>query len=269
MNEMAGFAASTGSRQRDQPEMKTNSLENLSVAANDETFIFADLDPRISYPSYVSMDSFVDVQRIRSLDGYIRQRIKRHILEHQDEHAFYTGPYRLNGAGSEHPGSRMIYLSQSDRPDSYFDLDRADLWHRSGAADEFSLLMDLISTFPFKTTGRMLIIYDDHHNDIPAHRDHVDAGVLHDFIWFRTNLDKPLYMLSFQTGERQYVEGYSAWFDTVNQFHGIDGVDGLSFSVRIDGTFTDEFRSQIPRPQLNAASTPSLWASVGSVEGAK
>jgi hypothetical protein len=120
--------------------------------------------------------------------------------------------------------------------------------------------MDLIATFPFKATGRMLIMYDDSPNEVPAHRDHVEEGVLHDFIWFRTNLNKPLYMLNYQTGERLYVEGYTAWFDTVNQFHGIDAVDGLSFSIRVDGVFTDEFRARIPRPKLNAASTPSLWA---------
>ena len=256
----------TSNDQRVRSDMRSDQPERSSAADDDETFVFADVDPRISYPSYISMDRFVDVQRIRSLDGYIRQRVKRHILEHQDDQAFYTGPYRLDGTGGGRPGSRMIYLSRSSGPDNYFDLDRTELWQRSESADEFSLLMDLISTLPFKATGRMLIMYDDYANDIPAHRDHVNSDVLHEFIWFRTNLAKPLYMLSHQTGERQYIDGYAVWFDTVNQFHGIDGVDGLSFSVRIDGTFSDEFRSNIPKPAFNAASTPSLWASIGIKE---
>lgn len=249
--------------------MRVTNIDTISADTEDETFVFAKVDPAVTYPSYVSLDSLVDVQRLRSLDGYICQRVKRHILENEDDKSFYTGPYRLHRTNIDRPGSRMIYLTRSREPDSYFDLDRPELWEITEAANEFSLLMDLIRTFPFKATGRMLVIYDDHRNDIPAHRDHVDADVLHEFIWFRTNLSKPLYMLCYQSGEKRYVDGYSAWFDTVNQFHGIDGVDGLSFSVRVDGIFTDEFRSTIPTPSCNPASTPSFWASVQAKEASK
>jgi hypothetical protein len=57
---------------------------------------------------------------------------------------------------------------------------------------------------------------------VRAHRNHESAEVCHDFIWFRTNLRKPFYLLNPTTGEKLYVEGYSAWFDTVNQYHGGD-----------------------------------------------
>ena len=67
-------------------------------------------------------------------------------------------------------------------------------------------------------------------------------------------------MLNHETGERKYIEGYSAWFDSVNQFHGSDPVEGLAFSIRVDGKFTDEFKARIPKPELNPASTPSFWA---------
>ena len=67
-------------------------------------------------------------------------------------------------------------------------------------------------------------------------------------------------MLNHRTGEKRYVESYSAWFDSVNQFHGSDARPGLSFSIRVDGVFTDEFRRRIPVPAANPASTPALWA---------
>ena len=67
-------------------------------------------------------------------------------------------------------------------------------------------------------------------------------------------------MLNHQTNEKKYVESYTAWFDSVNQFHGSDPYDGLSFSIRVDGIFTDEFKAQIPKPDYNLASTPSFWA---------
>ena len=108
----------------------------------------------------------------------------------------------------------------------------------------------------------MLIMYDDEPRPVTAHRDHLEPGICHDFIWFRTNLNKPFYMLNSQTGEKLYLTSYSAWFDTVNQFHGSDAYDGLSFSMRVDGVFTDAFKAQIPKPTYNPASTPSLWACI-------
>jgi hypothetical protein len=88
----------------------------------------------------------------------------------------------------------------------------------------------------------------------------VNPEICHDFVWFRTSLAKPFYMLNAQTHEKLYVKSYSAWFDTVNQFHGSDASPGLSFSLRVDGVFTDELRKRIPLPRSNAASTPALWA---------
>jgi hypothetical protein len=56
------------------------------------------------------------------------------------------------------------------------------------------------------------------------------------------------------------VAGYTAWFDTVNQYHGSDAADGLTFSIRVDGRFTREFRGEIPYSSINAAATPTIWA---------
>lgn len=219
----------------------------------------APVDPRVRFPSYMSFDEFIDVERLRSLDSYIRRRIEKHILQNEDP-KFYTGPFTMQEGQTRFPGSRMIYLAQSELPDSYFDLDRTEVWKPSQAAEEFTLLMDFIATLPFESTGRMLVMYDNEPREIPAHRDHTETERLHEFIWMRTNKDKPFYMLNCETGEKKYVEGYSAWFDAVNQYHGSDPSDRLAYSIRVDGRFTEEFRKQIPRPEYNLASAPSLWA---------
>ncbi|HEX8474966.1 MAG TPA: hypothetical protein VF666_13125 [Pyrinomonadaceae bacterium] len=221
------------------------------------------LDSRITYPCYKSFDEFIDVERLKSLDAYIAEGVKRHI-EAQNDHQFYTGPFLLNDSSPDRPGSRMIYLAQSQRPDSYYDLDKTELWQRTEAATEFARLMDFIDTLPFKATGRMLIMYDHVARPVSAHRDHDTPEVCHEFIWFRTNLSKPFYMLNPDTNEKQYIESYSAWFDTCNQFHGADSQPGLSFSIRVDGIFTDEFRRRIPVATDNPASTPALWACLSS-----
>lgn len=221
------------------------------------------VDPRITYPCYKSFDEFVDVERLKSLDDYVAEGIKRRLAS-QTDYRFYTGPFLLNGSTPDRPGSRMIYLSQSKMPDSYYDLDRTELWKRTEAAHEFSLLMEFIDGLPFKATGRMLIMYDDIARPVSAHRDHDVTDVCHEFIWFRTNLKKPFYVLNHETQEKQYIVSHTAWFDTVNQFHGSDPQEGLSFSIRVDGIFTDEFRKRIPSPAFNPASTPALWACTSS-----
>ena len=222
----------------------------------------APVDPRIRYPGYVSFDKFIDVERLRSLDSYIRRRVEKHILQNEDPQ-FYTGPYTLEEGQTRWPGSRMIYLSESGLPESYFDLDRPDIWKPTQIAEaEFTLLMEFIATLPFESTGRMIVLYDNEPREIPAHRDHTDTEVLHEFIWMRSNLDKPFYMLDCTTGEKLHVDGYSAWFDTVNQFHGSEPTNRLAYSIRIDGRFRKEFRERIPRPDSNAASTPALWSSL-------
>ena len=230
-----------------------------SVQAVDQ----AAVDSRISYPCYKSFDEFIDVERLKSLDGYITEKIEQYIAAGREE--FFLNAYRLDAESPHQPGAREIWLSKPKRrdQDAFDDLDNAELWEKTDEAKNFPLLMDFIRTLPFKSFGRMLIIYDDSPRAVPAHRDHLNTDVCYDFVWFRTNLKKPFYMLNHKTGERRYVESYSAWFDTVNQFHGVDAQEGLSFSIRVDGVFSDEFKARIPKPAFNAASTPALWACLG------
>ncbi|MEA3053732.1 MAG: hypothetical protein QOG72_2635 [Sphingomonadales bacterium] len=214
------------------------------------------------YPSYVDLDPFIDVERLKSLDLYLRDRLERR-LERARDLEFYTGPFRLDERSPDVPGPRMVYLSRSERSDDYYDLDRTELWRPSEEAGEFSELMDFIATLPFAATGRMLIIYDGSGREVPAHRDHDSAELCHEFLWMRTNFDKPFYMLDPGTGERRYVVSHSAWFDTVNQYHGADWSGGLSFSIRVDGRFADAFRALIPFPPANRSCAPALWAGAG------
>ncbi|HEY0078977.1 MAG TPA: hypothetical protein VGB73_10055 [Pyrinomonadaceae bacterium] len=224
------------------------------------------VDSRIKYPCYKSFDEFIDVERLKSLDGYLKERIREHIRTERED--FFLNLHRLDASTPEKPGSREIWLTRTkaDVPYNYLDLDKPELWQLTEEASRFSSLLDFIRTLPFKQTGRMLVIYDDAATLVPAHRDHLKTDLCHEFIWFRTNLEKPFYVLNHRTKEKLYVESYSAWFDTVNQFHGADAKAGLSFSIRVDGHFTDEFRQQIPLPDFNTASTPALWACLSNGE---
>jgi hypothetical protein len=212
-----------------------------------------------AYPSYKDLDGFIDIEWLKSLDGYIAERIERRLAKARDL-AFYTGPFLLDDEAPSLPGSRLVYLAKSKFEENYYDLDKTELWEPSEEAEEFSELMDFIDTLPFRAKGRMIIMYDDSGRAVTAHRDHDSAELCHEFIWFRTSFKKPFYMLNPQTSEKLYVRSHGAWFDTVNQFHGADASGGLSFSIRVDGIFTDEFRSRIPFPETTRSSAPSLWA---------
>ena len=222
----------------------------------------ATVPPGARYPSYMDLDPFIDVERLKSLHVYLRDRLERRIARARDLQ-FYTGPFLLDGRAPDRPGPRMVYLAHSSRGhglEAYYDLDDTRVWQPSDEAAEFSELMAFIASLPFAATGRILIIYDDSGRAVPAHRDHDAADLCHEFIWLRTNLEKPFFMLSPQTGEKLYVRGHSAWFDTVNQYHGADSTGGLSFSIRVDGRFSDDLRARIPFPETGRSAAPSLWA---------
>jgi hypothetical protein len=110
----------------------------------------------------------------------------------------------------------------------------------------------------------MLIMYDGDGRAVSAHKDHDSNDLCHEFIWFRTNRNKPFYMLNPETGEKLTVQSHSAWFDTVNQFHGAEASGELSFSIRVDGVFSDAFRELIPFPKTNRAAAPAIWANQGT-----
>lgn len=217
------------------------------------------MDPVAKYPSYVDLDPFIDVARLKTLDAYLRERLERRLARGPDLR-FYTGPFLLQQDAPTVPGSQMVYLSQSSGEENYYDLDRTELWAATEAADEFAELMAFIETLPFKARGRMLIIYDHEGRAVSAHRDHDSPELCHEFFWFRTNLEKPFYMLNPDTGERLQVGSHAAWFDTVNQFHGADATGTLSWSIRVDGVFTDAFRAQIPFPARARSSAAARWA---------
>jgi hypothetical protein len=239
--------------------MGAEAVENLF----ENDFKQAAVDSRITYPCYKSFDEFIDVKHLSALDSYITEKINSHINTQPED--YFLNLYRLSAETPYQPGVREIWLSRTkaELPLDYLDLvDQTDAWELTEHAREFDELMQFIETLPFESKGRMLVIYDDAGKIVPAHRDHLDTEICNEFIWFRTNFTKPFYMLNPQTNERKYVESYSAWFDSVNQYHGSDAAEGLSFSVRVDGKFTDEFRKLIPKPEFNQASTPALWAVV-------
>ena len=216
---------------------------------------------RPRYPCYVNLDQFIDLARLRSLNEFMIDRLSRHARSGDD--SFFLNQHRLEDTSPYQPGVREIWLSdlKPGVPYDYLQLDNPGMWQPSEAALEFAPLMEFLATLPFAATGRIIVIYDFDGNAVPPHRDHIENDVCHEFFWMRTNLDKRFYVLNPETFEKLYVDSYSAWFDTVNQYHGAEASEALTFSIRVDGVFSDRFRDQIPYPDRNRSSAPALWAS--------
>ena len=220
----------------------------------------APIDPRVRLPCYKSLDEYVDVDRLKSLDGHMIEKLQNHMATNDER--FLTGPMKLRPWNPTKTGSRTISLTSMIGRYDFLDIDKPEKWQPTKWADEFSPLMSFIETLPFTATGRILIIYDAEGRKVTAHRDHCFIDLRHEFIWFRTNLTKKFYVCDAKTKRKKYVESYSAWFDTVNQYHGCDASRTLTFSVRVDGVFSEDFRRHLPTVDCNAASTASLWASL-------
>ena len=154
----------------------------------------------------------------------------------------------------------MLNLTSTGSPFRYLDLEKTEDWKPTPMAERFPGLMEFVKTLPFAETSRILVMCDDKGRSVTTHRDHAYGVILHEFIWFRTNLSKPFFVTDRYLKERKYITSYSAWFDTVNQFHGADAGDRMTLSLRVDGRFNDEFRAAMPTPPSNPASTPAYWA---------
>ena len=96
----------------------TNAVVN-SFYNDYQTF---EVDPRISYPSYVSLDEFLDIDLLRALDHPMVAKINQHIAAEKGD--YFRNLYRLDSETPYAPGVREVWLTRIDReaPPEYLDL---------------------------------------------------------------------------------------------------------------------------------------------------
>ncbi|MEM7201068.1 MAG: hypothetical protein AAF628_12415 [Planctomycetota bacterium] len=225
----------------------------------------APIDPRIHYPCYQPMDRFIDVTRLRGLHESVRAGV---LAEHAPvRHPEFATTITRHWWEPRTARTRLIHLRAASRGTEYLAVNRPELWRDAPAARRFPELMAFVATLPFAAIGRVVIFYDLEPSALVAHRDHWRPDLCHEFLWLRTDPSRRLFMECATTGARQPVTSSSAWFDTVNQFHGSAPSDGLSFAIRVDGVFDDQLRRELPTPADNRASTAALWACLDAARG--
>lgn len=91
----------------------------------------------------------------------------------------------------------------------------------------------------FKSIGRIVVFLNEPGTKVLEHRDYSDGISRKDqFIWFSPNTTKRFYVRD--ETEKHYLESKFCYFDSSN-IHGSDTIETNSFSIRVDGLFSDEF----------------------------
>lgn len=106
----------------------------------------------------------------------------------------------------------------------------------------------------FQSTGRMNFFITDHNCNTPEHTDYqhdsnsltkgYHAAAEKEFLWISLAQQKNFYVLDEATGTKHVVTSKCAWFNTLDR-HGGDPVRPQTWSLRIDGVFTPEFRNKL------------------------
>lgn len=105
-------------------------------------------------------------------------------------------------------------------------------------------LKDLIGPV-FKSYGRVLFFIHEHDCELLLHRDGV-AYFPHknEFIWLNPMKKKSFYVFDEDENKRHYVDSPAVFFNDLDQ-HGGDKSEVMTWSLRIDGEFSNEFREKL------------------------
>lgn len=71
-----------------------------------------------------------------------------------------------------------------------------------------------------------------------------EASQIPQFIHIKTDLDRPFYVKNPLTKEKCYLDTRVAWWDE-RDWHGGDPINRVTFTFRIDGCFSNEFKNKV------------------------
>lgn len=106
----------------------------------------------------------------------------------------------------------------------------------------------------FDSVGRVHFLLTDQQSATPEHIDSAhplcgpqrgyNAPPDREFLWIKMSQPKHFYVLDDQTGYRHQVTSRAAWFNTYD-LHGGDPNEVVTWSLRIDGVFSNDFRNKL------------------------
>jgi hypothetical protein len=111
----------------------------------------------------------------------------------------------------------------------------------------FPKLMKYIETLPFKSIGRILFFTTYPNAPICTHRDSIIAEHKdHNINLFFTGGDRSSFIWDSVNNDKIYLEkGARSYFFNNRDYHGVDAEPKFRYTLRIDGTFTDELCEEL------------------------
>lgn len=117
-------------------------------------------------------------------------------------------------------------------------------------------LNNLITENVFEHLGRIIFFKAEHDCLMPMHRDLILPDETeyfdhrHEFIHIRPNLDKPFYIWDTDINHKILVESRATFFND-QDWHAGGRTNTQTYSLRIDGIFTEEFRKRVGMDHLD------------------
>ena len=140
-------------------------------------------------------------------------------------------------------GKSIPLTCKLEQHQTYFTLCEAELWKKHSNMIHFPLLQSWINDINvFKSTGRMLIFLNEPNKPTLPHIDEdfskAPKEYQHraEFIWITSPTNGKNLIVDDQTA------AYACWFNNYS-VHSSISQDIMTWSLRIDGKFTDEFKN--------------------------
>ena len=92
----------------------------------------------------------------------------------------------------------------------------------------------------FTEYGRIVVFLNEPGVNTPIHYDSLDRTRPDEFIWISLDNRKKMFVFDPKTEQKYHLDATIGMFDTSN-YHGADVGNLASWSLRVDGTFSDQF----------------------------
>ena len=135
---------------------------------------------------------------------------------------------------------------------SYTDKGKASKTKFTDNAQFFPKTLEWISKLPFKEVGRVLFFIHEHDCKLLTHRDGTQyTPHSNEFLWINPCGNKNFFIYDEENDVEHTVNSKAAFFNDLDM-HGGNPNNKMTWSLRVDGIFTDEFRKQLGIDQLTS-----------------
>ncbi len=188
-------------------------------------------------------DCYSEMVKNLPADSHHRKAIEE-MLDTLPDDQKYSAIYRYAyfAMGAVIPWFFALYLKKSG---FFTKTEENNTW--TDAASNFPLLQQYINTLPFKTIGRVMFFTTYPNAGVAIHRDaFVAEHSDHNMNLFFSSGWRPSFVWDEIKKEKAYLpEGSRSYFFNNRDYHGVDPEPVFRYTLRIDGTFTDELCEEL------------------------